>query len=163
MTLSGCSSDEIVDCIGGGNTFVATLVARHGDSATFQVESKRSEVGSSHSRPVVRVGSRVTVHFLDDTGQFLVVGKHYSVNAWPRTSGFESDIHQAGKDCTDYTRYADGSAIDTSIWARSWQRNARDFVVVAVIVLLIVGLIVFGIVDARRRRGIGRGRDRLSR
>jgi hypothetical protein len=58
------------------------------------------------------------------------------VSAWPYNKIFESDVHQAGHACSHFTGQADGSAIGKSIWARFWQRNARDFVVVAVAVLL---------------------------
>jgi hypothetical protein len=155
VALGACSDHSISDCIGGSEAFVGTLVARHGNDATFRVESSRLNA-ADHSPPAERVGGRVLVHYAGDTGQFLRVGKRYRVNAWPGKSGFESEVHLAGQACTDYTRYADGTAVDTSIWARSWQRNTRDLLIVAVVILALGGLVAIRIRDARRNRRIGR-------
>ena len=131
-------------------TVKGPLLERHGSVATYVIDTLWRTQGGFQQPPELAVGQRVDVHYQRERAQFLRVGLRYQVRLWWQPdSGFFSDVHVADEACSTGTTYAGGSAIDTSLWSRSWVRNG---VYVAGAVLLLIVIVVMTHRLTRRRR-----------
>jgi hypothetical protein len=123
------------------DTMVGRLVARHGSTATFLIESVTPVASGPGvgSAPALAARHRVSVHYFGDQAQYLRVGRRYAVNMWWLSNQFESGVHVANDACSTGTVNANGSAINTSIWLVSWVRAAAVLVPVSVVLLAVAG------------------------
>jgi hypothetical protein len=108
--------------------FIGTVLERGGNHADFVVNSIRPISSTPPpGMPLLTAGQHVKVHFdwdLDgSTAQFLHVGSRYDATLWWQNDEFWSDIHTADRPCSGGTVHADGSSINTSLWARSRVRE----------------------------------------
>jgi hypothetical protein len=168
VIVSGCSGRSIIDCAGEAGPFIGTVVARHGDDVTFRVESIPSNAADSLSQmsrdqgtPVVSVGRNLPVHYGDRTGEFVHVGTRYSVRVFTVDKRLWSEVHKAGVGCSDYTRHADGSSINTSLWTRSRVRGSVLVFALVVLITATLVLMAFATRNGRRRRRIQRRNQRI--
>jgi hypothetical protein len=154
LTTASCTKSRVMcDYAPFDDTIVGTLVARHGPTATFAVESTTPGPSAPASRPkapTIVNGTRLAVHYPLDQVRFLRVGHRYRVSVWWFSGRFESGVHVGADVCSTGTVNANGSAINTSSWSR-----ARKAVLVgaAVVVLVFVASTVTVGLRRRRRRG----------
>ena len=155
LTLTSCGESEAkCSYAPTAGEIIGTLTERRGNHVEFLVESIRATTGSRPAgAPALTVGNHVKVHYGDTTAQFLHVGLRYSVTLWWLKAEFWSDIHRADLPCSMGTVHADGSSINTSLWARS---RVREFVYV--LVACAAGLVA--VVATRHTRRIQRRRRR---
>jgi hypothetical protein len=149
--LASCSNSGRVICdyAQDAGTFVGPLVRLRGANATFFVEQVKPN-SSPAASALPRQPSRrlVVVRYEQKEQQYLHVGRRYSVRVWA-INGFFSSVHVAGHKCSGGTVYANGSAIDTSVWSRPRTRHLI-LVLVSVVLLVLGGAALFA--RARRRR-----------
>jgi hypothetical protein len=155
LTLTACGESEAkCDYAPTAGDLIGTLTERDGSHAEFMVESIRaSSTPRPAGAPALVVGTHVRVHYDGSTSQFLHVGSRYSVTLWWLKAEFWSDIHRADAECSAGTVYADGSSINTSLWARSRVRE-----VVYVFAACVAGLVA--VVATRHTRRVQRRRRR---
>ena len=90
------------------------------------------------------------MHYDEGGAGFLRVGRRYQVMAWWLSDHLFSGVHTANPVCSGGTVYADGSAIDTSLWRRAAIRT----LVYASSVIVLAGaasLILFRRARSKRR------------
>jgi hypothetical protein len=146
-TISSCAHS---DCSKSGTsgTVVGTLTSVSGENATFTVQSWTPTPGVALETATPTVGSDVVVRYSSTEIRFLHVGKHYSVLVYENGTGFDSGVHHADDNCSGGTIYANGKAIDTSLWSRTIVRRA----IIGFVVFLVVLLVFLAWVTRRSRR-----------
>ena len=151
LTTTSCTKSRVMcDYAPFNDTIVGTLVARHGPTATFAVESIIPGPPTPASRPkapAIAQGSRLAVHYPLGQVRFLRVGHRYRVSVWWLSGRFESGVHVAADVCSTGTVNANGSAINTSSWSRG-----RDAVAIGGPVVLFSFLASTAAFWLRRRR-----------
>ena len=155
FAMASCGQSGVkCSVIGDAYQFVGSVVSHHGNHAEFVIDSMLPTAGPRPiDAPVLAVGERVKVHYDGSTAQFLHVATGYDVGVFWLDNEYWSDIHTADRPCSGRTVYADGSSINTSLWARSMVREA-----VYVIALIVVGVVA--VRGLRRRRFRERARAR---
>jgi hypothetical protein len=132
-----------LSCVPSAGIVTGRLVVLDGTNATFVVESAQP---GSRDAPPPSAGSRITIRYGGDA-QFLRVGTRYRAQLLSLGNGFGSYVHSS--ECTSGTVYADGSRIDTSLWARSSVRR-----IAMVFVALFAAGLVAVVLTLRRRRPV---------
>jgi len=151
-SVAACTGAIACSMVGPARQVVGLLLHHSDATATFRVESLGEPTQGYRDVPQLQVGGLVTVTYWDGTAQFLRNGDRYSVGLfWIDGATFESTVHTADKPCSFGTTYADGRAIDTSLWARPSFR--RGLIVVAAAVMVLSLFVLF--VSRRRRRERG--------
>ena len=125
---------------GDGNgevAIVGRLSSLHDATATFRVESSSVSEYRPAGTPLPAPGSNIAVAF-SGGDEFLRVGESYAVPLWWDRGHFVSNVSTAEDICGVRTRYADGSAIETSLLSRPEVK--RLLLVIAVALFVTVGL-----------------------
>jgi hypothetical protein len=152
--VAACSGDVACSQASPRYTIVGKLIARHGSTATFSVESVEPPVSPPPPgvvAPAVVRGQKLDVGYPSDHADFLRVGKRYRVELFGGRPGpFQSDVHTADVACSRGTVYADGREIDTSLRSRSLVRHLVEGA--ALLFLVIVPVTTGLVVRARSRR-----------
>jgi hypothetical protein len=136
-TVTSCSH-AICDPAPTAATFVGRLATVRDDTATFAVETVATP-DRTDAAPVGVVplaGKSVAVRYSDDEQRFLRVGRRYAVMVWLDEATFVSGVHHSDDPCSTGTTYADGSAINTSLWSRPIVRRVGTGFVLLVVLAL---------------------------
>jgi hypothetical protein len=121
----------------GEVAIVGRLSSLRDATATFGVESSSASEYRSADTPLPKAGTNIAVAF-SGGDEFLRVGKSYAVPLWWDQGHFVSSVSTAEDICAVRTRYADGSAIETSLLSRPEVK--RLLLVVAIALFVTVGL-----------------------
>jgi len=134
ITMASCTGHTYCDYAAPAATFTGPLTVIDRAIATFAVETSTAISSVPASRHVPVVGTSVAVRYSDDEQHFLRVGRRYAVTVWWNDGTFSSGVHHRDAACSTGTTYADGSAINKSVWSRPWVRR------------LLVGLVLLPVV-----------------
>ena len=165
LAVAGCGPGR-VDCslAPRADVIVGTAVARRGSTVTFVVASVRRNpdavTTSGFGGPRLRTGERIAVRYDQGSAQFLRIGSRYQVYLWWASGSFWSEVHTANHACSGGTVYANGAAIDTSLWSRSWVRNTT-FVFALIVAIGLAVAAAWAFRRGRRRRARRHGLRRV--
>ncbi len=123
---------------GKGDVAVIGRLLRLDDAtATFSVEGSSRRERPYVKPPLPAPGTNLPVVF-SGGDEFLRVRQRYDVQLWWSENHFVSSVSTAEDICAVRTRYADGSAIETSLLSRPEVK--RLLLVVAIALFVTVGL-----------------------